>query len=118
MEFGHRFGEIFVTSMSPMDAVYNAGWCIAFLGFWRLITVEGNWDHLIGDKPTLKGSFLTVETFKDALIALNNVVLIVVYHATKADCSEYKVCFDRISSRFNEYANQFFRAYTKTSTSI
>jgi hypothetical protein len=113
VEFLHRFLSIFmVDTLSPSEVVCNAGYCIAFLGYWDMCN-----QHIPG---CTKYNFLTAETKKDVLIACNMVVLMTkfvrmwcMHHGTF-----FKFAYGRISSRFCEYAFQFLRCADHTSSTF
>ena len=114
MEFFHRFTRIFVVKRSVEDSLKDVGFCLAFLGRWHQSIVE----QLNGPAmANLKKNFITAETYKDCIIALNSLVLLVLYLKkveTETGVKQEWVP-GRMSSRHVEYTFGFLRAISSGS---
>lgn len=70
--FMHNFLSIFhLTDLTLHEAIFRAGWCIAFLGHWETSVRKSG----VGD---VKTHCLTRETVADLIIACNGVILFTV----------------------------------------
>lgn len=114
LEFLHRYTRAFVMNNSPEQCIKDAGFCITFLGRWHQSLLDQPRRSHDGSPPMviLKKNFLTMQTFKDSLISLNVLVLMVLALRRFSQATGRKVQWvpSYLSSRFVEYTFAFLRA--------